>query len=295
MRISTRWIMAAVSLICMGCATAAALAPFGPPRATIGAGRWTIGVDYARQTTDLQSFGTYREGYFDGSSYQWYCKYNQFELKELESNLIFGKIGYGLADTWDLFARVGVSDTKGDWLVSSIDSGGPAATDFFQGGEQFSLDSSFALAWGAGSRMTVAETGDIAWGAILQMTWLNPKGSRSSWTDPQDSDIAIDATIDLQYWEIQLAAGPTLNLGSVWLYGGPFLSFTKGGADVQGTWSDMDINGPIQATHDLREDAKFGGYGGMQLNLAENLCLYAEGQFTGGGWGIGAGGVWRVN
>jgi hypothetical protein len=32
----------------------------------------------------------------------------------------------------------------------------------------------------------------------------------------------------------------------------------------------------------------------MQLNMAENLCLYAEGQFTGNGWGIGSGIAWRV-
>jgi hypothetical protein len=296
MRIPWRfWVLASVSTAFLCGATATAMTPFGPPRATIGAGRWAVGADYGRQSMDMQSFGTYREGYPDGSSYLWYCKYNRFEMKELNSNMIFGKLGYGIGDTWDIFGRIGVSDTKGDLLVSSVGSDGPASTDFFQGGERFSLDSSFSLAWGAGTRMTFAETGDIAWGTILQMTWLNPKGSESTWTDPLGSYSSINASIDLQYWEIQLAAGPTLNLGSVWLYGGPFLYFAKGDVNVQGTWTDMDISGPIEAKHDVREDSNFGGFGGMQVNLADNLCFYLEGQTTGDGWGFGAGGVWRLN
>jgi hypothetical protein len=291
MRNMKRLILVVFSLVFLYSGTATALAPFGPPRAIIGAQKWAIGAEFSYQTMDMQSFGTYREGYSNGVSYDWYCKYNQFDLKDLKSNLIFGRLGYGLGDTWDIFARVGFSNSSGDLEVSSIGSDGPSATGFFQGGEQFPLDNGYALAWGIGSRMTFAETGDIAWGTILQMTWLNPKKSSSSWSS---SFIGVDATIDLSYWEIELAAGPTINLGKAWLYGGPFLYFAKGNLDIQGTWSDMGLTGPIQATHDIREDSNFGGYGGMQLNMAENLCLYAEGQFTGNGWGIGSGIAWRV-
>jgi hypothetical protein len=282
-----------VSMVFLYGGTAIALAPFGPPRAMIGAGKWVIGADYSHQTMDMQSFGTYREGYEDSGSYLWYCKYNQFEIKDLKSNLIFAKLGYGLGDTWDIFARVGISDASGDLDVLSTNSDGPSSTEFFDGGEQFAIDSGFALAWGVGSRMTFAETGDIAWGTILQMTWLDPKESKSSWTN--DAYVDVDATIDLSFWEIQLAAGPTLNLGNTWIYGGPFLYFARGDLDVQGTWTDMSITGPIQANHDLREDANFGGYGGIQFNMAENICLYAEGQFTGDGWGVGSGIAWRLN
>ena len=295
MTTSGRWIIGVVSLVCLCGGTAMALAPFGAPRATIGAGKLAVGVDYCYQTMDMQSSGTYREGYSSNDSYLWYCKHNQFDLKELKSNLIFGRIGYGLRDTWDIFGRVGVSDIKGDLTVPSVNSSGLAATDFFQGGEQFELDGSFALAWGVGSRMTFAETGDIAWGTVFQMTWLNPKESECSWTNPEDSDIHVDPTIDLQYWEIQLAAGPTLNLGKLWLYGGPFLYFAKGDLNVGGTWTDTGLSGPIEADHDLREESNFGGYGGMQWSVAENLAFYAEGHYTGDGWAGGAGATWRLN
>ena len=294
MRIGRRRIVEVLSLVCLLGGTATALAPFGPPRATIGAGKLALGFDYSYQTMDLQSFGTYREGY-GLDSYLWYTKYNQFEIKDLKSNIIFGRLGYGIGDTWEIFARVGVSDAKGDLTVSSVGTDGPASTDFFQGGERFAIDSSFALAWGAGSRMTFAETGDVAWGTIIQFTWLDPGASDSVWTDPLDPDIGINATIDPQYWELELAAGPTLNLGKIWLYGGPFVHFAKGTIDVEGAWSDTGSTGPIEAHHDLRDESNFGGFGGVQLNAAEDLCIYLEGQFTGGGWGVGIGGAWRLN
>jgi hypothetical protein len=293
MRIAGRLLtLVAISAALLGHGTALALTPFGPPRATIGAQRWTLGMDYTRQSTDLQSFGTYREGYDNDGTELWYCKYNKFSLKNLQSDLVFAKIGYGLADTWDVFGRIGVANLKGNLDVSSPNTDGPASTDFFQGGESFSLDGSFGLAWGAGSRMTFAETGDIAWGTVVQITWLKPGKSQASWTDSMST---LDTSIDLQYWEIQLGAGPTLNLGGVWLYGGPFLYLAKGDLDVSGTWTDMDLTGPLEAKHDVREDSNFGGFCGMQLNLADNACLYVEGQLTGDGWGAGAGGVWRLN
>lgn len=287
-----RWILTAVSMSCLAGGTIAAAAPFGPPRATVGAGKWAIGIDYARQKTELKSFGLYREGYVAD---QWYCKNTKFEIKDLESNIILGKIEYGLRDSWDIFARVGVSDATGDLVVPSVSSDGPPATSFFDGGERLAIDSGFALAWGAGSKMTFAETGDIAWGTVVQMTWFKPAQSESSWTDPTDAEMGINATIDLQYWEIQLAAGPTVNLGALWLYGGPFMYFAKGDLDVGGTWTDTGDQGPIQADHDLRDNSNFGGFAGLQWNLAENACFYVEGQFTGDGWAAGGGGAWRLN
>lgn len=296
MTIHARWIQAAVvtSLLC--CGTATAVGPFGPPRAVIGSGRWTVGVDYARQTGDMESSGTYKEGYVDDTV--WYCKDNRFDLRDLESNLIFGRIEYGLGDTWDLFARLGVSDIQGDLTVPLSSSDGLPATQFFAGGERFSLDHSAGLALGVGSRMTFVETGDLSLGTIFQFTWLKPSSSDASFTDADlvGDPIEMDLTVDLDYWEIQLAGGATLNLGSLWLYGGPFLSFIRGNLDIEGTWTDLALGtGSIRASHDVQEDAIFGGYVGGQWILADNLCLHIEGLFTGDGWGIGAGGVWRLD
>jgi len=296
MRMHTRWIQAPLTALLLCCETATAIAPFGPPRATIGSGRWTFGVDYSHQKIDMQSFGIYREGYVDDTT--WYCKYNQFDLTELESNLIFGKIGYGLGDTWDLFARVGVSDAQGNLAVPSLASDGLPPTQFFMGDEQLSLDHGFGLACGVGSRMTFVETGDLALGTIVQMTWLQPGESQSSFTDTDlvGDPIAIDATIDLSYWEIQLALGATLNLGNLWAYGGPFVYFATGDLDIDGTWSDVATgSGSIRASHDVREESNFGAYGGFQVNLADTSCLYFEGLVTGDGWGVGVGGVWRLD
>jgi hypothetical protein len=72
MRIAGRLLtLVAISAALLGQGTALALTPFGPPRATIGAQRWTVGVDYTRQSMDLQSFGTYREGYDSDGTELW--------------------------------------------------------------------------------------------------------------------------------------------------------------------------------------------------------------------------------
>ncbi|MBP8305325.1 MAG: hypothetical protein KBE04_14500 [Phycisphaerae bacterium] len=296
MTIHARWIHAALVTSILGCGIAAGAGPFGPPRAVIGYGRWTVGLEYGRQTADMESSGFYKEGYVDDTV--WYSKDNRFILRDVESNTILGRIEYGLGDTWDLFARLGVSDMQADLAVPLSGSDGLPATQYFGGGEEFSLDHSAGLALGVGSRMTFVETGDLSLGTVFQFTWLKPSSSDVSFTDTDlvGDPIAMDLTVDLDCWEIQLAGGATLNLGNLWLYGGPFLSFIRGNLDIHGTWTDLTLgSGSIRAAHDLQEDAVFGGYVGGQWILAENLCVHMEGQFTQDGWGIAAGGVWRLD
>jgi len=286
------WLMLAGLVIMV--ASAGAVTPFGPPRAIVGAGHFTLGADYLTQTTQMTSFGLYKEGYVDGSV--WYCKYNELQIEDLTIQAAFGNLGYGLGDSWDIFARVGMCSASGQAKVPTFDTDSTPATDFFNAGTTFDLDHGYDLAWGVGSRMTFAETGDLAFGTVFQVNWFSPKAAEVSFKDPQDPTVTISGDADLAYWEVQLGVGATLNLGSLWLYGGPFLHFAKGTFKLDGSWEEEGFGNPepIVLDHDIREDSNLGGFGGLQWNAADNVGFYVEGLYLGDSWAVGGGGVIRI-
>ena len=57
---------------------------------------------------------------------------------------------------------------------------------------------------------------------------------------------------------------------------------------------DLDIKaGGVTYDFDIEEDSSFGGYVGTEIDIAEYTALNIEGQFTGGGWGVGFGVLWK--
>ncbi|MDH7599489.1 MAG: hypothetical protein QHH07_07640 [Sedimentisphaerales bacterium] len=282
-----------VGMVLLTVVPARAVVPFGPPRAVIGAGHFTFGGDYITANGQMSSFGLYKEGYVDGTV--WYCKYNQLQIQDLEIQAALGSIGYGLGDSWDLIARVGTGAAKGKVVVPDFSSSNAPPTDFFNPGTKFDLDHGNDLAWGIGSRMTFAETGDLALGTVLQVLWLSPKPAGVRFKDPQDSTITISGDADLSYWEVQLGIGATLNLGTVWVYGGPFLYFSKGTFKLDGTWQEQGWSPePIIVDHDIRDQSNIGGFGGLHWNASDNVGFYVEGQYLSDGWAVGGGGLIRV-
>lgn len=271
-----------------------AVAPFGPPRAVVGAGGFALGGEYLMQDTQMESFGLYQEGYVDGTI--WYCKYERLNIEDAKVHAGFMKISYGLGDSWDVFARVGMTSSEGTAKVPWFQSHGVPATDFFQPGTTFDLDNGFDLAWGVGTCMTFSETGDLAFGTIVQFTWFEPKAADVSFTDPQDQTVSIGGQADLSYWEIQLALGATLNLGAIWLYGGPFLHFAKGTLTMDGWWEEEGYSNrePIRLDHDIRDKSNLGFFGGLHWSAADNVGFYVEGLYIGDSWGLGAGGMIRL-
>jgi hypothetical protein len=214
-----------------------------------------------------------------------------FDLNNLKSTTLFGQLGYGVDEKWDLFLVLGASSTQGD---TKLASGGSAV--YIGSGEQFQYDSSMNFAWGLGTRITIYESTDVSWGALGQITWHNPSKSRSSWTNPSDPTETMIADLDLDFMEIQLAAGPSLNLGSGWVYGGPFLHFIDGDMSMSGTYNDSGLpaNGTLSGRFDVKQKSEIGLYLGGQWLVNDKVYWYADAQFTGNAWGLGLGGLWRV-
>jgi hypothetical protein len=215
-----------------------------------------------------------------------------FDLNRFRSTMLFGQLDYGIHEHCDLFLVLGASNAQGDAKLASAGS-----SVYIGSGEQFKYDSSMNFAWGLGTRVTFHESADLSWGALGQITWYNPSSSRSSWTNPNASDESLNAELDLKFYEVQLAAGPTLNLGPVWVYGGPFLHFVDGNMSLSGTYTDSSpgyTSGPISGKFDVEQKSEIGLYLGGQWLMADNVNWYADAQFTGNAWGIGLGGLWRV-
>jgi len=265
-----------------------ALSSLGPPRALVGENQWSVGFNLSRQSMDLKTTGTYSEYQ---SPAGWYAKDVDFKIQGLGSTGLFGTIGHGITDNWDVFILLGFADADDEINVQESASG---ATQFFNGNETFALDSGFESAWGIGTRFTLLEQEDISWGGVFRVTWQDPKPDSDTWTDPADPTQSVAVEMDMDFWEMVIGIGPNLNLGDVWLYGGALLHLVRGDLKVTGTWTDATESDLLKASQDIEEESILGGYAGFQWNMAENVYWFADAEFTGNAWGVGLGALWRV-
>ena len=270
-------LVVALVVISMFSSVALALPPMGPPRATAGQGQWTIGAEYGRGEMDLETSGDVRT-VTAGTPANSRTKY---DIEGLESNMFFANLSYGIHDTWDVFVRLGAADAADD-----IAEDPPSGT----GTTYTGMDGSLGFAWGVGARATFWEDGDVTWGGLFQATWLDPDGSDVD----LKGDPAFSGDADLDFWEIQIAAGPTVEYDNFRVYGGPFLHFVGGDLDISGqTVSAGPITTTIAASQDVEEQSIFGGYVGAQWLMAENTTCNVEFQATGDAWAIGVGAIWE--
>jgi len=257
---------------------ALALPPMGPPKATLGENQWAVDFKYAYQEMDLELNGKVRENLGAGWSQNYLTKYT---IEELTSNMFLGSLGYGICDTWDVFVHLGAGDAKDD-IAEILGCGRPGWR--YQG-----FNGGYGLVWGLGTRATFGQEGNLTWGGLFQMTWSNPGDSSVKLRgDPEFS-----GDVELDFWEIQIAAGPTLQFDGFSIYGGPFLHFVKGDMDLKGSTVEESVTLLVESSADIREESIFGGYGGVQWDIAEKVCWYTEYQFTGDAWGFGTGIVWK--
>jgi len=171
-------------------------------------------------------------------------------LKDVESFSYLVNLGYDVTDNWDFFVRLGLTDIEYD----DID---------FDGNSKF--------AYGFGTKATFVQKDSIVWGGLFQILWL----------ESDDNIIGIDVGID--YYEIQIAFGPTYKVNGTSIYGGPFLHFIDG---------DIDY-GILGITSDIEQESEFGGYIGLNAELAENTNWQIELQFTGDAYAICTGIGWK--
>jgi len=165
-------------------------------------------------------------------------------LKDVESSSYLANLGYGVSDGWDFFVRLGFTDIECD--------------DFhFNGSPEF--------AYGFGTKVTFAQQNSMALGGLFQILW----------SESDDDILGIDVEID--YYEIQLAVGPTFNFDGLSIYGGPFLHFVDG--EIKSTI--------LGEKSDIEQESEIGGYIGIGATLSEDTDINLEYQFTGDAQAIG--------
>ncbi|MBN2130003.1 MAG: hypothetical protein JW741_10925 [Sedimentisphaerales bacterium] len=269
LRVSSIVLMAALT------STAFGLAPLGPPTAGLNQGQFRLSGEYSYSAMDVELDPA---RHADGT------------ITDLKSNMFFANLGYGLMDNWEAYVRVGVADAefgKIDWDGDSED-------------ERYGFDGDYGFAYGFGTKYTFwQQTDDLRWGALFQMTWMDTDGSADVVEETGEGTLLRDRDVELDYYEMQIAVGPTWQATDrVAVYGGPFLHFLSGDFDEEyrgyGIVDDalVLVDGPEKHSADLEEDSTFGGFIGAQFDLTEQAKVFTEVQFTGDAWGIGVGGGW---
>ena len=266
-----------------------ALTPMGPPKAMLGQDRWDIGVEYGYQSMDLEATGTdidiVTNSVFPETN--WIAtRKGKYEINDFKSNVILGRLGYGISDSWDAFVRLGAVDGQCDLDQTFSDGARHEYRDF---------DGSFGLAWGFGTRATFWQDGEISWGGLFQMTWMEPDDSSISGTLLPDN-LHYSGTADIDIREVQIAIGPTWRIeDNLRVYGGPFLHYIDGDLDVSGgtTTSNPGERIDMKSSCDIEEKSQFGGYVGANFDVDENTSCFIEYQLTDDAWAIGLGGARR--
>jgi hypothetical protein len=227
------------SMICGS--TALALDPMGPPSASLQQGQMNLGFDYSYSDQSL-----WRTQGYDAD----------FTGMTQKMNKLYARLGYGISNKTEGFIRLGVSDY-----------------DYTRDGyyAPWKGDDDGTLAMGAGIKATFFEEENVKWGGIAQVSWAEFDGKR---TNSDSSSNYQTGTFETEVVELQLAAGPTIEIGEgVSIYGGPFLHY------LDGNHKHKHAGG--SRSYDIEERSSLGAYIGSQLDLGESSTFYVEYQCTG--------------
>lgn len=263
------------SIICgFYCSVAFALDPLGPPSSDIEQGQFKIGTDYSHSNMDLKLNNGIVIEYLDGFFYGW-DEAVDLTLKNFKVNRGYANLGYGIADNFEAFFRLGGSSAEfGDSI--------------WEDSEKF--DSRAEPAAGFGVKATFFEEHNLKLGGLIQANWAGYDGKLNAKHWASSDFVEIDIT------EIQFAVGVTCILSyRVSVYGGPFLHFIDGELNDVYSEVDTDTGGLLTSDYswDIEQDSTFGGYLGTQMELAENCSLNIEFQHTAAANAFGASIAWR--
>ena len=284
-------------LIVIGfCSSGALATTMGPPVAGLDAGQFSIGLDYSTNDIGVDIDGKETSLYgmkiYLGDEKTADKEVTEgpekFKLSdEIDSDMVFANLGYGVSDKLEVFLRLGVAD------IDMID---------MDGGDDF--------AYGFGAKATFYEEGKVKLGALFQMTWASADGD----LDAEDVHIRdekegidevledVPGTWDIDYYQLKFAVGPTYELTEgCSIYGGPFYHLVSGDLERKYSYVDTYDAGVFSVEErysqkmsgDIEESSSFGVYIGAQVDLAANLPIAVEYQLTGDTDVIGASLVYR--
>ena len=247
-------IVGKIALLCFvaiaagpGGSAAFALDLMGPPRATVEQGQIGAGADFSLGEADIKL----KNGWWietQAGVFQDAGGARDISMKDFETTKLYGNIGYGIAENWEVFLRIGAKKAEfGDAIWAQ--------------GEEF--DSGIDFAGGGGVRVTLFEINDLEIGGLFQLNWCNLDGKLDS------SLLSSPVFVDIDLVETQIALGATYPwTDSVSVYGGPFIHYIEG--DFEAQYPNYEIK------WDIDEGPVYGGYLGAVLEIAENCFFSVE-------------------
>ncbi len=247
------------SLLCVMvgtfCQSAFAFSPVGPPKAGLKPGQFSFGFDYSHSDIKFEKIWT--SDFMAGTLMS--------EIEDGKSDTYLGKIGYGINNGLEIYAIIGAADN----------------TDTFEN-ENFEGDNDFK--GGGGIKLTLLEEENITWGIVCQINWT--QGEDSNEIDLSSYGYGIqEVNADLGTFDVFVAFGPTIQMGNFCVYGGPALFYHDLGIDVE--YEGVTI---LESDSD---EALFGGYAGIGIDIDDNLSIYSEYMLTDDIWVFGTGVVFK--
>ena len=269
-----RFTLAANLIVVMSCfcSTASALDFMGPPSAGLKKGQLGLGADYSYTRMDIGldngmvNSAFYKHGALFSSSTS---KVSSFTLKRLKMHKLYANIGYGIADNWEAFIRLGG--------VNPEFSGNFFPTSTGSQSRDYNGDIGFAI--GFGTKVTFYEKDKLKLGALFQMSWASSHATASGvdWKESVDIDII----------EMQIALGATYQLTEkIAIYGGPFWHFINfNDSDMKGYRNydsdpSQDEKWISRSSYDIDDISNFGGYIGAQYEIFKDTLCCIEYQHT---------------
>jgi len=261
-----------VMVVGVFCSASFAIAPMGPPMAGLDQGTYGVGVGYAYSDMTLEVSGPTSSA-------------GEAVINDLQNNMYYVSLGYGISNDWEAYGAIGWADAEFP---------GDASAPDFEGDNGFG----FAI----GTKRTLAQDGDTTWGVLAQFArgksedHVRVTGDDQTWGNgsielpaPLGEASSRKAEAKLEWYEIQLAMGPTVPLSEdVCVYGGPFLHFAE--ADLEGRGTRGSSRGEIE----LEQKWELGAYVGTLISLGDpNASLMAEFLYTAEGWGFGVGAMFK--
>jgi len=127
-------------------------------------------------------------------------------------------------------------------------------------GSTTDLDGDYGFSWGFNLKSTFHHGDMMDIGLTVQMTWFS--------TEDTVDGIELDFN---DVYDLQVAVGPTFDMGGWKLYGGAYFYMLEGDLDV--SVAGLGFSG---VTVDIEEDDNYGGFVGAQFSLHEKADLIVE-------------------
>lgn len=248
-----------------------ALDPLGPPMASPKKDHGNVGLEYLYSEMDLYTDSMIMETPLGN------LQFPSAEIESIKMNKLYVNLTSSLlGDNYDMFLRLGITNSSFDKSKN-------------QENLSYIGDSDYDCALGGGFRTTFYQSNDrkVKWGLLAQLSYATLDFDDKTYS-VNGSDISLSATVDML--EIQLAAGPTYQVtDEISIYGGPFLHFIKGSAELRGNVNKESVQG----SSDIEQISELGGFIGLSTNLAKNTKFNIEFQHTGNAQAVGFSFIYR--